>query len=572
MTLQQLPHQPAEHADLSSLATSGRVARLLAAVTATHRHAAIVLVLLSLACFLPGLASLQPMDRDEPRFAQAAKQMLETGDLVDIRFQDDARLKKPVGIYWLQAGAVALGEALGVPSARRSIWLYRLPSLLGAIGVVLATYWAALAFVGRSGAFLAAAMMAASILLGVEARLAKTDAVQALCATLMFGGLARAYLQRDRDLAPAAIAAFWIGTAFGILVKGPIVLMIAGLAVLALAIKDRSIGWFGRLRPGLGILAVAVLVLPWFIAIMAKSGGAFFKEAVGRDMLAKVGSGQERHGAPPGFYFLAFFGTFWPGAALAAIAAPFAWATRREAAVAFCLAWIIPSWLVFEAVPTKLPHYVLPLYPAIAILIVHVLVAGGLRRWGAVATALLIPFIPLAMLLGLSAAGWKLDGVPPFAGLPLIALALALAAWAWFAFRARDPAKAIVVAVVSSIALSAGVFGLAQQQLRSLKLSPRLAEAAAKVACRDPKVATVSYREPSLVFLVGTDLALLTAPDAAAFMGQGGCRIAFVGKPEEALFKAALPAGLQPALVTRVAGFNINSGRKADIAVYAVTP
>lgn len=551
---------------------SGRVARLLEALTATHLHAAIILILLSLACFLPGFASLQPMDRDEPRFAQASKQMLETGDFVDIRFQDDARLKKPVGIYWLQAGTVAVAETLGVPDARRSIWLYRIPSLLGAIGVVLATYWAALAFVGRSGALLAASMMAASILLGVEARLAKTDAVQALCATLMLGALARAYLQRDRDLSPATIAAFWIGTALGILVKGPIVLMVAGLAIAVLAVKDRSIRWFGRLRPALGLLLVAAAVLPWFVAIMAKTDGAFFREAVGKDMLAKVGGGQERHGAPPGFYLLSFFGTFWPGAALAAIAAPFVWATRREPAVAFCLAWIVPSWLVFEAVPTKLPHYVLPLYPAIAILIVHVLAAGGLRRRGAVATALLIPFVPLAILIGLSFAGWKLDGVPPFAGLPLILVSLALSIWAWFAFRGRDATKAVLAAVVASITLSAGVFGLAQQQLRSLKLSPRLAEAAAKVSCEHPKIATVSYREPSLVFLVGTDLALLTAPDAAAFMGQGGCRIAFVGDREEALFKAALPPSVHPALVTRVAGFNINSGRKADIAVYAVTP
>jgi 4-amino-4-deoxy-L-arabinose transferase-like glycosyltransferase len=61
-------------------------------------------LLLSLAFFVPGQFTLQPMDRDEPRFAQASKQMLETGDFVDIRFQDEARHKKPVGIYWLQSG------------------------------------------------------------------------------------------------------------------------------------------------------------------------------------------------------------------------------------------------------------------------------------------------------------------------------------------------------------------------------------------------------------------------------------------------------------------------------------
>src|SRR5688500_13734694 len=93
-------------------------AQLASVVERSHARLCAVLVLLSLACFLPGFTSLQPMDRDEPRYAQASKQMLETGDLVDIRFQVEARHKKPVGIYWMQSAAVAAGQALGVPEAR----------------------------------------------------------------------------------------------------------------------------------------------------------------------------------------------------------------------------------------------------------------------------------------------------------------------------------------------------------------------------------------------------------------------------------------------------------------------
>src|SRR5262245_28753676 len=79
-------------------------------ISESHPLSVGVLVILSLLAFLPGFASMPPMDRDEPRFAQASKQMLETGDLVNIRFQGEARLKKPVGIYWLQAAAVSAGE------------------------------------------------------------------------------------------------------------------------------------------------------------------------------------------------------------------------------------------------------------------------------------------------------------------------------------------------------------------------------------------------------------------------------------------------------------------------------
>ena len=78
-----------------------------------------------------------------------------------------------------------------------------------------------------------------------------------------------------------------------------------------------------------------------------------------------------------------FWLTFWPGAVLPALAAPAVWRARREPGARFLLAWLVPSWIVFEVVMTKLPHYVLPLYPAIAILIAGVLERGGLSttRW-----------------------------------------------------------------------------------------------------------------------------------------------------------------------------------------------
>src|SRR5215813_10091180 len=141
--------------------------------TQTHTRALLVLLVVTFISVLPGFFSIPPTDRDESRFAQATKQMIETGDYVDIRFQDEVRYKKPVGIYWLQAGAVKAGQALGVPQALSTIWLYRIPSLIGAIGAVLLTYWAALAFVTQRGAVFAGLMMASCVLLGIERLLAK---------------------------------------------------------------------------------------------------------------------------------------------------------------------------------------------------------------------------------------------------------------------------------------------------------------------------------------------------------------------------------------------------------------
>ncbi|MGO4704210.1 ArnT family glycosyltransferase [Microvirga sp. 2MCAF38] len=553
------------------------LARMVEFVERSHVRIAAVLVLLSLACFLPGFTSLQPMDRDEPRYAQASKQMLETGDIVDIRFQDEARHKKPVGIYWLQSVSVAMGEALGVPEARTTIALYRIPSLIGAVAAVLLTYWAALAFLGRRGAFLAAALMATSIILMVEARLAKTDAVLAACSIAAMGGLARAYLGRGAAVLPrSALVTFWLGFAIGILVKGPLVLMFVGLTAAILSYRERSARWLLALRPWSGLAVTLLIVLPWFVAIAFKSHGEFFAASIGQDMLGKVGTAQRYHWAPPGFYLIAFFATFWPGAILATIATTFAWLNRREDAVAFALAWVIPSWLIFEAVPTKLPHYVMPLYPAIAIVTVMAIGRGfvGPHRPGAKIATVLIPFIPVGLAIGLSAANWNFDHTLPYRALPALIISSGIALYAWRLFLKDQVVACLSAGVFSAIFLAIGVFGFAQLDLRSLKISPRLAEVAHDMTCPNPVVATLGYREPSLVFLTGTNLDMLeTGEEAAAFLAKGGCRLVFVDKRFENDFQAAAARmRIAPALSTRVSGFNINSGRRVDIGTYSVSP
>src|SRR5262245_55364027 len=184
----------------------------------SHRRAVAVLLVAALLSFLPGFFAIPPLDRDEARFAQATKQMVESGDYVDIRFQDEVRYKKPVGIYWLQAGVVNVANALGFPRALTTIWLYRIPSLIGAVGAVLLTYWAALAFVSRRAAMLAGLMMASSIMLGIERLIAKTDAMLLLTVVAAMGALARAYLSEQRERLDAAsawtvAAVFWTALA-----------------------------------------------------------------------------------------------------------------------------------------------------------------------------------------------------------------------------------------------------------------------------------------------------------------------------------------------------------------------
>jgi 4-amino-4-deoxy-L-arabinose transferase-like glycosyltransferase len=542
-------------------------------VTASHLRAGAFLLLCGLLLFLPGFFTIPPIDRDEARFAQATKQMVETSDFVDIRFQDDVRYKKPVGIYWLQSAAVETASALGLPRAQLRIWLYRIPSLIGAIGGVLLTYWAALAFVTRRGAVLAALMMCSSVLLGVEARLAKTDAMLLLTVVAAMGALARVYLSWQRGEDPmhppwAWPAIFWTALAGGILLKGPLILMFVGLTIVTLAIFDRSANWIWRLRPVWGLMWMLVLVLPWFVAIFWRAGDAFFADSIGGDMLSKL-SAQESHGAPPGLYLLLFWITFWPGAPLAAMATPAVWRARREPAAQFLLAWLIPSWIVFEAVLTKLPHYVLPLYPAIAILTVgalerRVLSRSWLRRGAAWWFA-----IPAIMSVVAVIGAVTVTRQPVFLAWPFVAAALIFGLFAWWLYDDNRAERSLLNAVVAAMFLAMAIYGVVMPALTPLFPSAEVARALRNVVCVGPKAAAAGFHEPSLVFMTGTSTALTDGSGAADFLGQGSCRFALVeARSERAFAQRAEAIGLRYNVATRIEGYNISQGRAISIAIF----
>jgi len=546
---------------------------LLAFATASHARAAAFLVVVSLIAFLPGFFNIPPVDRDEARFAQATRQMIESRDYVDIRFQDEVRYKKPVGIYWLQAAAVKAGEAVGISDAHTTIWLYRLPSLLGAIGAVLLTYWAALAFVSRRFAYLAGLMMASSVLLNVEARLAKTDAVLLLCCVAAMGVMARAYLRQSlgRDVSWGHACMLWTGVAVGILVKGPVILMVMGLAAVAVSIADRSARWLLRLRPLPGIIWVLLLVLPWFVAIMTKSGDAFLQDSVGGDLLSKLFRGQESHGAPPGYYLLLFWLTFWPAAPLAAVAAPAAWRDRREPALRFLLAWIVPSWIVFELVVTKLPHYVLPLYPAIAILIARAIEQRTLSHnphltrfsvmWPFFAA--LLPAAAIVLLIWMRGQfGWI--------AWPFAACAAIFGFYAWRLYDVEGAERSFARASTAALFMLIAVLGVAVPLMRPIFPSRQLAEMVQFSGCRNPVVASAGYHEPSLVFLVGTNIRLVDGAGAAEILRQGECRLAIIERSQERAFaQRAERNGLRYSLRGRLENsFNTNGGHANSFALY----
>jgi 4-amino-4-deoxy-L-arabinose transferase-like glycosyltransferase len=347
--------------------------------------------------------------------------------------------------------------------------------------------------------------------------------------------------------------------------------MFVALTVVTLSIADRSGRWILRLRPLAGFAWLIVLVLPWFIAIVAKSGDSFFVQAIGQDMLSKITSAQEAHGAPPGFYLALFWVTFWPGAVLAGLAAPMVWKARREPGAQFLLAWLIPSWLVFEAVMTKLPHYVLPLYPAIAILISCILEKGALARapWLVRGTAGWFVF-PVATAIAVGVGFIAIGGDLGLIAWPFATAAMIFGLFAWWIYDVDGAERSLLRGMMASVFIAITVYAVTFPSLPALFPSALVADEVRATGCEQPQVAsTFSYQEPSLVFLLGTGTRFTDGTGAAIFLGQGSCHFALVDARNVGSFvQRANSIGLRYTLTQHIDGYNISIGRPVALILF----
>lgn len=539
----------------------------------------LTLGLLCLVLWTPGVLSLPPLDRDESRFAQSSKQMLETLNFIDIRFGHVPRYKKPAGIYWLQAAATAVAGF----GDRSHIWTYRLPSLFGGLLAVLLCFWCARAFASAEVAWLGAALMATSLLLTAEATIATTDAVQLACLLGAMGVILRAYLASRDPNAPAPgmrlVLAGWAAFAAGILIKGPVVAAVCVVTILALIAWDRGAWrWLKTLRPLVGIGLTILIVAPWAIAITLQSHGQFYQQSLGNDFAAKLAGGQESHGAPPGYFLALVTLTFWPailfvvpglGAALRDASTP---ATR------FLLAWAGASWAMFEIVPTKLPHYVLPAYPALAILAAVWMLAprdAKPARWQPV----LFYVSAVQFLLGVAAFAAAAVLLPHYYGaggtwwlMALGGLGAVLGIAALIAYLRRRALGAAGFAALAVLVFYPALTAGAAPRLDELWVSPRAAALVARHALPgDPPAALAGYTEPSLVFLLGTETRL-TDGNGAAEIGSALGGLALVEDSERSAFLAHLAELEADAVpVDQLSGLNYSRGRKVHITLYRVT-
>ncbi|MCA8949511.1 MAG: phosphatase PAP2 family protein [Planctomycetes bacterium] len=319
-----------------------------------------------------GASHFALLDVDEPRFAAASRTMLATHDWVVPWFNGEERFDKPILIYWLQALAMALVDPIEAAA--------RLPS---AVGVALAAV--ATAGIGRLlGLALLPALLAGMI--AATAPLAQALAHGATADGLLYGLVtAIAFVQIRRYRCGADVAswlALWVGIALAFLTKGPPALV--GPIALALGLC-----WAGarpRPWPTLGSIALAILlVAAWGVPALIQTDGGFFSRGVMHHVVERSLRPFEGHGGFAPWWLLTYFVTIPLTMLPWSLLLPWAWNTLRGRAAPLTVGagqdlapatrrllgiWVLGVVGTFTLVVSKLPHYVLPCYPALALAIV----------------------------------------------------------------------------------------------------------------------------------------------------------------------------------------------------------
>ena len=517
-----------------------------AAMTDRRRLSLLALLIVAAsAAYLIGNGTTALWDRDEPRYAQTSRQMLQSSDWVVPHFLDLPRTAKPALIYWCQATAMAAFGDAG-PAAN---FAARFPSAV-AVAVLLvvlsAVLWRRL---GSQRTLWTVFIFATSGLTIAAAKMCITDAVLLLWVTVSQLCLYAAW--RGRATWPVVLTwAVMVGLAG--LTKGPVILGIQAMTVLVLGVfrwvdrrwppagvsfqplgdADRSderpvsavldyrrppqntriaaIRWRGAvLKFVVALLIVAAIVLPWVLMVNHRAAG-FMSTTLHHDVWDRMMTPLEQHAGPPGYYFISIWATFFPWSLLLPLAIGLAVHRRADPRSRFALAAVVGPWVMLECVRTKLPHYLLPAFPPLAYL-----TADALVRClnGEIADLRGRPFkvtvsIWAVVIAAVASGPWLVVG--KYAPLPagvMTAMSVGGAAFAaavaWLIWRERLTAAAVLLGT-GTLAIVVVAYGIYLPRADFLRLSPRVARVLTDHGVTRPhQCLMLGYMEPSLAWAQG---------------------------------------------------------------------
>jgi len=451
---------------------------------------------------LPNLGAPSLWDVDEGVNAEAAREMHEAGTWVIPTFNFELRTQKPVMLYWLQRVSYA---AFGV-----SEWSARLPSVLASWITLLLTYELARRMFNRGTGLLAAVALGSAIEFSMLAHAATPDATLLLFTVLTYFLFWINHENGSRK--------WWLPCAaacgLAMLTKGPVGVAVPGLVFLSYFAWNRELGrlWDRKLIPALAVFAL--VAGPWYGLVAAETRGDWPRAFFLNENFNRATTPMEDHSGPI-FYHAAvilvlfapwsiFIGaTFWYGIQRAK-SPPTSLGSNEDRPHRFLLCWFGAYLVLFSLVKTKLPNYVLPLYPALAIL-----TARFLTRWleGEIAVKRwLMPAACGGMLLvavglggGLLFAGIKFPGLDAWSALAVAPLvgAIVMAACLRKGNRRGFVLATAVASVTFTVAISAFPAGAMDpyKAPRDLVRDAGLAD-----RNREIRVAAYDWFQPSIVF------------------------------------------------------------------------
>jgi 4-amino-4-deoxy-L-arabinose transferase-like glycosyltransferase len=335
-----------------------------------------------------GTWSLPLIDRDEPRFAEASREMIERGDYMVPHFNNQLRLDKPPLAYWVQVASL---KTFG-----GNDFAARFPSAVAAALVALAIFaWGSRLSDGRIG-WWAAVIFTLSLQTFIHAKAAVADMWLVLFMTmahwagyeLLFAGKRSTLNVQPPTFNPEQThqsAAFWwllfyFSLGLGFLAKGPIawtpLLTVAGAKLF---LHDLQLA--NRLKFGRGILLVLAIVAVWAVPALICTHGEFLIVGMGRHVIGRSVAGMEGHGGNSlgvyllllPFYFVTIFVSFFPWSIKLPRLARRLW-SERDKIDNYLLVGTAIIFFIFAIVATKLPHYILPASPLLSLLLARQLV------------------------------------------------------------------------------------------------------------------------------------------------------------------------------------------------------
>ncbi len=479
-------------------------------------------------------------DVDEPNNAVCAREMLAAGNWWVPVFNGDLRFDKPILLYWLMMPAFSL---FGVNE-----FAARLPSALAMTALTFTVFYFGRRLMNEKVGFVAALLFASTLHVIVIGRAATPDPVFMLCVGFSLFALYCADQAESSSL--RLLDAAYVAMGLGMLAKGPVAVLMPGLVMGAYLIfmgRWRDVAGFRPLR---GLLIILAVALPWYITVGVLTDGLWLKEFILHHNIARFAGPLQGHRGFPGFYLVSvFLGAFpWSGLLLAALAFG-AWrlhVLRQQPLRLFLLCWIGVFLVFFSIARTQLPNYMLPVFPAAALLMAASLYDADMdvryKRWlpwGALILSLLAVVGGAIALERMWAGTW----VYGLSFLPVAAAALFLL------FRQNIPAPPVIAAsMVGCIVMLAG---WALPALNMHRATPQLAKAALHAGYGPYELATYRYFQPSLLFYHGGRLPRLKSTvEVTEWLHRGRA----VVMPEAALTEFSPAMAPQLVIYKRVYG------------------